>query len=280
MVGGYVIPDDDDSDNNVDLNDDVESDDADSDGNDDSEVCNTPVKIMDNVKFVSLGSNLNASSEADNHSAVITEGGELFLWGCNSSGQIGDGTHESKSEPVKIMDNVRSVSLGYNHSAAITEDGKLYLWGDNYLGQIGDRSRQNRYEPVEVMTNVKEISLGWRHSAAITNDGDLYLWGDNYYGQLGNFRSGGDITSMDEDIESKEPVKVLSNISTVSLGAEHSAAVTDEGVLYLWGSNKQGQIGSENDYLFSHGYNEYGGWCNEDTIYINHPIQIIPNVEN
>ena len=246
----------------------------------DSEVCNLPVKIMDNVKSVSLGSNLKAYSGADNHSAVITENGELFMWGDNGSGQLGDGTHDSRSTPVKIMDNVKSVSLGYNHSAAITEDGQLYLWGDNYCGQIGDRSRQDRYEPVEVMSNVKEVSLGWRHSAAITNDGDLYLWGDNYYGQLGNFISGGDITSLDDDIESKEPVKILQNISTVSLGSEHSAAVTDDGVLYLWGSNKHGQIGSEKDYLFSHGYNEYGGYGNEETVYIDHPVQIIPNIKS
>ena len=273
---------DDDSDAIVDtaLDDDVDSNDNDdSDEENDTEVCNTPIKIMDNVKSVSLGSNLNASSEADNHSAALTESGELFMWGCNSSGQLGDGTHESKFLPIKVMDNVKSVSLGYNHSAAITEDGKLYLWGDNYLGQIGDKSRNNRYEPVEVMSDIREVSLGWRHSAAITNDGDLYLWGDNYYGQLGNFRSGGDITSMDEDIESKEPVKVLSNVNTVSLGSEHSAAVKEDGSLYLWGSNKHGQIGVENDSWFKHGYNEYGGIGNNETVYIDYPIQIIPDLE-
>ena len=287
-----VISNDTDSDSDVNSNDDADSiddvdsndnkdsnDNADADEEADSKVCNTPVKIMDNVKFVSLGSNLNASSEADNHSAAVTENGELFMWGCNSSGQLGDGTHESKSVPVKIMDNVKAISLGYNHSAAITYDGKLYLWGDNYLGQIGNRSRQDRYEPVEVMSNVKEVSLGWRHSAAITNDGDLYLWGDNYYGQLGNFRSGGDITSMDEDIESEEPVKILSNISSVSLGANHSAAVKDDGALYLWGDNKHGQIGVANDSWFSHGYNEYGGIGNNETVYIDYPIQIIPDLE-
>lgn len=246
----------------------------------DSEVCNIPVKIMDNVKCVSLGSNHSASSAAGNHSAAVTETGELFMWGFGGSGQLGDGTRESHSAPVKIMDNVKTVSLGGDHSAAITEDGKLYLWGDNHSGQIGDRSQKDRFEPVKVMDNVKEVSLGDSHSAAVTRDGNLYLWGDNYFGQLGNSKSREEYTMFDDDIDSKEPVKILSNISTVSLGYEHSAAVTDDGVLYLWEKNNFGQIGSDNDCLFSHDYIEYGGLGYEIIAYINYPIQIIPNACN
>lgn len=242
----------------------------------DATLCKEPVKIMDNVKDVSLGSNLTASSDADNHSAAITEDGQLFMWGDNRSGQLGDGTNNKQHTPVKIMDNVKSVSLGYNHSAAITEDGSLYLWGDNYCGQIGNKSRQNAFKPVKIMENVKEVSLGDRHSAAITEDGNLYLWGDNYLGQLGNYKSGGGSTTFDEGIESDEPIKILSSVKSVSLGNDHSAAILDNGCLYLWGSNDRGQIGSENDRLFTKGYNEYGGFGNNETVYINHPIQIIP----
>ena len=176
------------------------------------------------------------------------------------------------------MGNVKYVSLGYNHSAAITLNGDLYLWGDNYCGQIGNHSRRNANEPVKIMSNVKEVSLGDRHSAAIKEDGRLYLWGDNYFGQLGNYMSGGDITSFDQGIESDEPIMIMSNIKSVSLGCDHSAAVTDSGYLYLWGNNDRGQIGSKNDILFTRGYNEYGGFGNTETVYINHPIQILPEM--
>ena len=85
---------------------------------------------MSNVASVSLGS--------FGHSAAITTDGDLYTWGYNSFGELGDGTTEGKSTPIKIMSDVASVSLGDHHSAAITTDGDLYTWGYNYYGQLGD----------------------------------------------------------------------------------------------------------------------------------------------
>ncbi|MCD8157815.1 MAG: hypothetical protein LUD77_02660, partial [Clostridiales bacterium] len=46
------------------------------------------------------------------HSMAVTEEGVLYTWGDNSKGQLGDGTNEDSSVPVKIMENVTAISAG------------------------------------------------------------------------------------------------------------------------------------------------------------------------
>lgn len=136
-----------------------------------------PTKILDNVKSVSLG---------NNHSGAVKKDGSLWMWGCNVSGELGDGTLNNKNSPVKIMEGVKSIDLGNSHSAAIKTDGSLWMWGSNKDGKLGNGSISNSTVPVKVMDHVKSVSLGGRHSAAIKTDGSLWIWGGNQYGQLGD----------------------------------------------------------------------------------------------
>ena len=167
------------------------------------------------------------------HSGVITEDGSLYMWGDNGYGQLGDGTKEDRSNPVKIMDHVRSVSLGMCHSGAITEDGSLYMWGDNYDGKLGGGTKGDRSKPVKIMDHVRSVSLGDWHSGAITEDGSLYMWGSNNSGQLGDGTDSG----------KSKPVKIMDHVRSVSLGDNHSGAITEDGSLYMWGRNDYGQLG-------------------------------------
>ena len=137
----------------------------------------SPVKVMENVKEISLG---NA------HSGAIKEDGSLWTWGWNYWGQLGDGTNEDKNTPVKIMENVKNVNLGVACSGAITEDGNLWMWGANDKGQLGDGTNEDKNTPVKFMENIKSVNLGAHDSGVIKEDGSLWMWGDNGCGQLGN----------------------------------------------------------------------------------------------
>lgn len=195
-------------------------------------VCSTPNTPSEpnptgEIKFkqVSLGIN---------HSAAITTTGDLYMWGDNSYGQLGNGTTVNSSVPIKIMSDVAYVSLGCCNSAAIKTNGDLYTWGDNggsKLG-IGDRIKNFSYvlyksTPTKIMSNVSYVSLGYYHSAAIKSNGDLYTWGSNLCGELGN----------GTETNSSIPIKIIGNVSSVELGVRFSAAVTNDGNLYTWGAN-------------------------------------------
>ena len=173
------------------------------------------------------------------YSGVLTKDGNLYMWGYNWCGQIGNGDKEQQLTPVKVLDNVVLASLGYLHSGAVTEDGSLYMWGNNELGGVGNGTTEHQFLPIKVLDNVVNVVLGAYHSAAITKDGSLYMWGENDSGQVGNG------TTEDQHL----PEKVLDNIvsAAVTFDVAESAmtgAIAEDGSLYMWGYNEDGSLGN------------------------------------
>ena len=212
----------------------------------------------------------NPVSLGCNHSAVIDEDGSLWVWGFNSSGQLGDGSTEYHNEPVKIMDGVKSVSLGEYHSAAIKKDDSLWMWGENWYGQLGDGSTEDQHEPVKILDDVQFVSLGERHSAVVKKDGSLWAWGygsadgpekisddvqsvsigDDFFaaiktdGSLWTWGYNGHGQLGDGSTQSRsEAIKIMEDVQSVSLGEQHSAAIKTDGSLWLWGENWYGKLG-------------------------------------
>ena len=80
----------------------------------------------------------NVSAGYD-HSCGVTEHAELFCWGRNDQGQLGDSTTEEHALPVQVGEAMkwRAVTVGGAHSCAITNDGATYCWGSSIAGQLG-----------------------------------------------------------------------------------------------------------------------------------------------
>ena len=203
-------------------------------GNGTTKVQTIPIKVLENVISVSL----NVRDDWGCISAAITTNGDLYCWGDNSYGQVGNGTTEDQTIPVKVLENVISVSLNDRFSAATTTNGDLYCWGDNSYGQVGNGTTEDQTTPVKVLENVKSVlfndGIFSQSSAAITTNGDLYRWGCNNCGKIGNGTTENQIT----------PIKILENVKSVSLNDTNGAAIKTNGDLYCWGSNAYGQVGN------------------------------------
>jgi alpha-tubulin suppressor-like RCC1 family protein len=167
---------------------------------------------------------------------------ELWTWGNNSYGQLGDNTVTTRSTPVTTSAggaNWKQVSGGSAYTAAIKTDGTLWTWGANSYGRLGDNTTTNRSTPVTTFaggTNWKQVACGSAHIAAIKTDGTLWTWGANSYGRLG------DNTTTTRSI----PVTTFAggtNWKQVAGGNFHTAAIKTDGTLWTWGRNYYGQLG-------------------------------------
>ena len=189
-------------------------------------------------KLIGTSTNWTYVSCGQNHSMAINSSGELWTWGSNAQGQLGDGTNNDTLSPKRIgtATNWISISAGANHSLAINSSGQLYAWGYNGVGQLG-MSTGNMTSPTRIgtATDWESISCGVNNTMAINSSGELYVWGDNSYGQLGT----GNTTNL------STPTRIGTSINWkfISTGVVHSMAITTSGELYTWGVNSDGELG-------------------------------------
>ncbi len=97
-------------------------------------------------------------SSSFNFTLILTTTGEVYGFGHNFRGQLGDGTTESSSIPIKVVDNpesgfvnkgVTAISAG-GYNSLILKDGVVYSFGWNRYGELGDGTIDLKSKPVKV----------------------------------------------------------------------------------------------------------------------------------
>ncbi|KAL2087778.1 hypothetical protein ACEWY4_016606 [Coilia grayii] len=189
----------------------------------------------------------------DEHTALITAKGKLFMFGSNNWGQLGFGTKTTVTKPtcVKALktEKVKLAACGRNHTLVYTTQGNIYATGGNSEGQLGlgDYEERSTFQLVEFFTKqspVKMLAAGSNTSAALTQNGTLYVWGDNSEGQIG----------LGKENNAVRPQKLLVGrpITWVACGYYHSALVTVDGELYTFGERDSGKLGLPTNKLANH----------------------------
>ena len=208
------------------------------------------------------------------HSLALGSDGNVYAWGYNNYGQLGNGTTSySQSVPVRVKTPDRKtypdlpadftylqVSAGGSHSLALGSDGNAYAWGYNGSGQLGDGTSSGQSTPVRVKTPDRktypdlpadftylQVSAGYLHSLAVGSDGNAWAWGDNSSGRLGD----GTTTSRYAPVRVKTPdrntypdLPADFTYLQVSAGGDHSLALGSDGYAWAWGCNSYGGLGN------------------------------------
>jgi len=173
------------------------------------------------------------------HNLALNTDGNLWAWGYNESGQLGNGTNINRSTPIHIgtSNDWAAVATGDAHSIALKTDGSLWSWGFNRESQLGDGMNTNRNVPARIGTDNDWalVTAGVFHTTALKTDGSLWAWGNNADGQLGN--------GTNDNRLSPGRVGSDNNWATLVAGDYHNVALKKDGSLWAWGNNSNGQLG-------------------------------------
>ena len=198
----------------------------------------TPVSLPSGV-------GVTASAAGGYHSLAIGTDGQLYAWGQNGFGQIGDGTTSNRSTPVVVQFpagvHATKVVAGADDSFALGSDGNVYGWGDNSLNELGDGNGNNSSTPVKVSlpvgVTVTALAAGQFHTLALTSTGTVYGWGYDGDGELGDGKRATPATP----VVASFPGAVTA--TSIAAGGYHSLAGGSDGHVYAWGNNSDGQLG-------------------------------------
>jgi len=98
---------------------------------------------------------VRATASTNSGVGAINASGELWTWGNNVHGQLGNGTtgggYISSPERAGTATNWVSLSGGNAHFLAFNSDGGLYAWGNNDQGQLGLGDTEHRNAPTFVL---------------------------------------------------------------------------------------------------------------------------------
>ncbi|KAM5224464.1 secretion-regulating guanine nucleotide exchange factor isoform 6-T8 [Hipposideros larvatus] len=183
----------------------------------------------------------------------------LFAWGANSYGQLGLGHKEDMLLPQQLNDFckpgcVRRITGGGGHSAVVTDGGNLFVCGLNKDGQLGLGHTENvlYFTPCKSLLGcpIQQVACGWDFTIILTASGVVFQWGTGLASSGRRLCSGQTLPLF---LTAKEPSRVTglenSKAICVAAGSHHSASLTDAGKLYVWGSNKHGQLASPAAFL-------------------------------
>jgi alpha-tubulin suppressor-like RCC1 family protein len=119
--------------------------------------------------------------------ALRRRSGEVWCWGYNLNGQLGDGTTESDPEPKKLaLPRILRLAAGAFTTCAVDQSKAVWCWGNNQFGAAGAPGG-DVLSPRQVagISEARTVSCGGNHCCAVTGNGRIQCWGSNQFGQLG-----------------------------------------------------------------------------------------------
>ncbi|XP_011269990.1 hypothetical protein CAOG_08419, partial [Capsaspora owczarzaki ATCC 30864] len=182
-----------------------------------------------------------------NFSLVLSERGDVFAWGDNTSGQLC--LRELKTVPVPTLVKelygipIRQLAAGGRHTLALTFNGQVYSWGNNQFGQLGVGDTAPHTIPSRLKTLEHQfcahIACGEDHSVVLTETGGVYSFGAGGQGQLGH-------GTLQNEINPRMIFELMGkSASQVLCGRRHTIVFFPKtNKIYAFGLGGNGQLGT------------------------------------
>ena len=197
------------------------------------------VKINENEYLT----NIRKISVGYHHVIAMTVDGEVYGWGKNSEGHLGQNNTINLSYATKVkgasgeqgyLGNIADIAVGAEHSIAITKTGEVYVWGRNSWGQFGIGNKNGSSLPVKSnMKNAIRIVAEHNNTLVLRAEGTAWGVGRNDWGQLG-------IGNRNDQVEFQ---KIEENVIDITAGGNSLGIIKEDGKVWTAGWNNEGQLG-------------------------------------
>lgn len=209
-----------------------------------------PIEKSDEIICVKAG---------QDHTCFLTNSGSVLTCGWAADGQLGQDIFTVSSEPRLVKGDIQGEKITQlatkgDFVLALSEKGEVFGWGNNEYKQLamcGTNEPQigvSRHLkiPSYVKAPILKVAASGTHCLIIDSDHNVWTWG---YGLLGKG------PKCDELAEPSIIPKTLfgcypeiehsmnRKASSVHCGLNSSAVLYDDGMLYMWGHNKYGNLG-------------------------------------
>lgn len=204
-----------------------------------------PVLQSDGSNFTGV----SAISTGYEHACAL-KAGNVYCWGDNGAGQLGDATTDMRMSPVQVINadttpltRITRINAGGAHSCATTSTQTM-CWGSNSHGQLGNRTTVDSTTPVTVLRNATTplanptaIATGAAHTCVISETSSWCV-GQNNDGQLAD----GTLINRTNVVTSRyRSTQPLLNVTKL-VGGGRTICGLRGGQLFCWGDNSWGQF--------------------------------------
>lgn len=131
------------------------------------------------------------------HACVLRDGGEVWCWGTNVGGPLGQGDQAHRNYPAQVnLPAPASQIVAGSDATCARVDDNVYCWGSNNTGQVGIGSPASntdgcinfcRLTPAPVrdaddnpLDGVTDLSGAYLANCAVRDDDSLWCWGAQY----------------------------------------------------------------------------------------------------
>ncbi|XP_028320284.1 serine/threonine-protein kinase Nek8 isoform X1 [Gouania willdenowi] len=205
------------------------------------------------------GVTIKSVSCGDLFTTCMTDRGIIMTFGSGSNGCLGHGNFNDVTQP-KIVEallgyELVQVSCGASHVLVVTNEREVFAWGRGDNGRLGLGTQDTHNCPQQVCLPVnfeaQRVVCGVDCSMIISTQQSIVACGSNRFNKLGLDKiidgEEPNPSNQVEEVHSHMPLQSAplnsEMIVYINIGTAHSAAVTDRGRCFTFGSNQHGQMG-------------------------------------
>jgi alpha-tubulin suppressor-like RCC1 family protein len=183
---------------------------------------------------------------------VIASDDQVYCWGENGFGQLGNGSTTDSNTPVAVSTagvlngkTIKVLKSADDTTCVIASDDKLYCWGYGRFGALANGSTANSTIPIAVAggalgaKTIKQLDMNDNTTCVIASDDKMYCWGYGAYGTLGNGASSNSSATVAVDFTGVLSGKIITQVHMAGL----FTCVLADARVYCWGYGGEGALG-------------------------------------